>query len=350
MVASCCLLTAVESAFAQGTGFTYQGRLNDGANSANGDYDLRLTIYDALTGGSAVGGPLTNAPTSVSNGLFTVTLDFGPGVFSGADRWLEIGVRTNGSAAAYQTLSPRQQLTATPYAARAQTVTSVPDTALSANVPLLDGSPIFSTPLSATLLRVSSPGSGSQLRFGPTDDCSIGTDPVITGLLLRDPRGIRVLSPDTQQPPTLRFGPTDDCSIGIDPVITGLILRDPGGLRIAPANPVALPRLKFGPTDDCSIGIDPAFPGLIERDPIGFRLLGPNNQGCRLIFGPTMDCTVEVDPAGPQGLLLRDPKGIRVLSPSPTSPPTVRFGPTDRSEGTRLNSSHLKLSRMPSSA
>ena len=44
----------LSTAFAQGTAFTYQGRLNDGANPATGIYDLRFTIYDALTGGGAV--------------------------------------------------------------------------------------------------------------------------------------------------------------------------------------------------------------------------------------------------------------------------------------------------------
>jgi 3-isopropylmalate/(R)-2-methylmalate dehydratase small subunit len=51
----------------------------------------------------------------VTNGLFTVTLDFGAGVFTGASRWLEIGVRTNGGAS-FTVLSPRQPLTPTPYA------------------------------------------------------------------------------------------------------------------------------------------------------------------------------------------------------------------------------------------
>ena len=97
----------------QGTAFTYQGRLNDGAAPANGNYDLRFAICDSPSGGLIVGGPLTNAPTVVSNGLFTVTLDPGAGVFAGPARWLEIGVRTNGSASAYQTLGPRQPLTAT---------------------------------------------------------------------------------------------------------------------------------------------------------------------------------------------------------------------------------------------
>jgi len=116
--ASCCFFTAADSSIGQGAAFTYQGRLNDGAGPANGSYDLQFSVYDAATNGSQVGGVLTNAATSVSNGLFTVTLDFGAGVFSGADRWLEIGARTN-SGGAFATLSPRQQLTATPYATRA---------------------------------------------------------------------------------------------------------------------------------------------------------------------------------------------------------------------------------------
>jgi hypothetical protein len=65
-----------------------------------------------------VAGPLTNSLTAVSNGLFTVSLDFGAGVFAGADRWLEIGVRTNGGGA-FTMLTPRQALTPTPYAIHA---------------------------------------------------------------------------------------------------------------------------------------------------------------------------------------------------------------------------------------
>lgn len=112
-------------AFAQGTAFTFQGRLNDGNLPANGNYDLRFTLYDSPGSGLVVGGPLTNSSTAVSNGLFTVTLDPGANVFTGPARWLEIGVRTNGSASAYQTLSPRQPLTAAPYAVTAGNVTGV---------------------------------------------------------------------------------------------------------------------------------------------------------------------------------------------------------------------------------
>ncbi|HLP76658.1 MAG TPA: hypothetical protein VK327_07015, partial [Candidatus Paceibacterota bacterium] len=101
----------------QNAAFTYQGRLNDGANPANGIYDLRFAIYDAASAGAQHGVLLTNSATAISNGLFTVTLDFG-NQFPGADRWLEIAVRTNGGGA-FTTLAPRQALTPTPYAVHA---------------------------------------------------------------------------------------------------------------------------------------------------------------------------------------------------------------------------------------
>ena len=138
--------------FAQSTAFTYQGRLDDGAGPATGSYDLTFALYDAASGPAQVAGTLTNTATLVSNGLFTVTLDFG-NQFPGADRWLEIAVRTNG-AALFTTLDPRQRITAAPYAVTAGAVTgpvngvlitagSVPDSGLSANVALRSGGNTF---------------------------------------------------------------------------------------------------------------------------------------------------------------------------------------------------------------
>src|SRR2546423_8442086 len=116
------LLSAINyplSTSAQGTAFTYQGRLNDGNAPASGIYDLRFALYDAPTNGNPVGVAITNAPVPVSNGLFTVTLDFGPGFFDGNPRWLEVGVRSNGVNAGHMPLTPRQALNSTPYAVRA---------------------------------------------------------------------------------------------------------------------------------------------------------------------------------------------------------------------------------------
>jgi hypothetical protein len=108
---------------AQTSAFTYQGRLSDGGGAASGIYDLRFTIYDEMTGGNVAADPITRAATSVSNGLFTATLDFGSGVFDGTSRWLEVSVRTNGGGA-FTRLSPRQAMSSTPHAIFANTASN----------------------------------------------------------------------------------------------------------------------------------------------------------------------------------------------------------------------------------
>lgn len=113
------LLSSIGSAAPMGTAFTYQGHLTDGTNPANGSYEFRLALYNAVSGPAAVGEPLTNAVVGVTNGGFTLALDFGAGAFNGEARWLEIAVRTNGSAADFTLLSPRQALTPTPYSLHA---------------------------------------------------------------------------------------------------------------------------------------------------------------------------------------------------------------------------------------
>src|ERR1035438_3854054 len=109
------LNSQLSTASAQGTAFTYQGQLQNNGSPANGSYDLTFTLYSLKSGGIGVYGPLTNSTTGVTNGLFTTTLDFGSGVFNGASWFLQIGVRTNGGAS-FATLTPRQQVTPTPYA------------------------------------------------------------------------------------------------------------------------------------------------------------------------------------------------------------------------------------------
>jgi hypothetical protein len=108
---------SVDSSLAAvGTGFTYQGRLVDDGNPANGAYDLEFLLFDASAAGTQIGSTLTLEDVSVSDGLFTIELDFGTGAFGGGERWLEIGVRPGSSVGAFTTLSPRQELTPTPYA------------------------------------------------------------------------------------------------------------------------------------------------------------------------------------------------------------------------------------------
>lgn len=114
----CLTLCGVSAAWAQTTVFTYQGKLTDAGNPANANYDLEFKLFDALSGGTQQGTTQTRNPVTASAGVFTVTLDFGSNVFSGADRYLEIGVRPANSAIAYTVLAPRRAITATPYAMR----------------------------------------------------------------------------------------------------------------------------------------------------------------------------------------------------------------------------------------
>jgi hypothetical protein len=124
------------TALGQGTtAFTYQGRLNDGANPATGIYDLRFTLYDSV---GIVAGPVDRLATSTTNGLFTVTLDFGAGIFAGPARWMEIAAKTNG-VVTYVALSPRQPLTPTPYALYAAGASTAANATLASTATLAHG-------------------------------------------------------------------------------------------------------------------------------------------------------------------------------------------------------------------
>jgi hypothetical protein len=98
------------------TAFTYQGRLTDGGSPANGEYDFRFRLYDALSGGTTLTDTRYLGNVQVTDGLFSVQIDFGNDVFTGAARWLEIAVRPGDSTGSYTTLSPRHELTPAPYA------------------------------------------------------------------------------------------------------------------------------------------------------------------------------------------------------------------------------------------
>ncbi|PWU19962.1 MAG: hypothetical protein C5B50_05115 [Verrucomicrobia bacterium] len=111
-------LPQLSTCLAQGTAFTYQGRLSVGGSTTNGLYDFTFTLFGTNSGGSAIAGPVTNSAVGVTNGLFTTTIDFGA-AFPGAYQWLEIAARSN-LAGPFTTLAPRQALTPVPYAVFAE--------------------------------------------------------------------------------------------------------------------------------------------------------------------------------------------------------------------------------------
>jgi hypothetical protein len=92
------------------TSFTYQGRLTDGSGPVSGAVDMQFRLYDEASGDNPALGTQTIAAVAVTNGLFTVALDFGGTAFNGDRRWL--GISVNGDPE----LTPRVPLTAAPYA------------------------------------------------------------------------------------------------------------------------------------------------------------------------------------------------------------------------------------------
>jgi hypothetical protein len=99
-----------------GTAFTYQGHLIEANGPADGLHDFEFKVYDANFAGTQKGDTIDVNALDVVDGYFTVLLDFGGKVFDGDARWLEISVRQSGTGDPFTILSPRQELTLTPYA------------------------------------------------------------------------------------------------------------------------------------------------------------------------------------------------------------------------------------------
>src|ERR1035437_848703 len=166
LLALATLNAPLATAHAQGAAFTYQGRLNDGGSPANGtNYGMVFYLYDAPTNGNLLGNEGI-ASVTASNGLFTVPLSFESvfgNVFDGNPRWLEITVQTNGSG--FTTLSPRQQITPTPYAIMANSASNLLGTLPAAQIDgtVLNASLPDSPSFSGTVAATSFAGNGANV-------------------------------------------------------------------------------------------------------------------------------------------------------------------------------------------
>jgi len=123
-----------------GTAFTYQGRLIDNNVAADGEYGFQFRLFDGDTGGSQVGGDVSIGDVNVIDGYFTVELDFG-NVFTQEARWLEIGVKEGDSSGDFTTLSPRQKITAVPYA-MSTNISYGTTSVVTGNFHSMDGNPV----------------------------------------------------------------------------------------------------------------------------------------------------------------------------------------------------------------
>lgn len=106
---------SLSTLYSQGTAFTYQGRFTDGGVPSNGSVEFQCTLWDALSGGAQVAAATPSSTVvGVTNGLFTLSLDFGTAAFDGSDRYLQIEART--ALGPFTLLTPRQKVSPAPYA------------------------------------------------------------------------------------------------------------------------------------------------------------------------------------------------------------------------------------------
>ena len=83
----------------------------------NGICDFQFSLWDAATAGIRFGGIQEVLALPVTGGRFTTVLnDFCEFCFAYGGSWLEIAVRCPAGSGSYTALSPRQVLTAVPYA------------------------------------------------------------------------------------------------------------------------------------------------------------------------------------------------------------------------------------------
>lgn len=204
-------------AHAQGTAFTYQGRVNANGVPANGFYDFVFVLWNSSSGGSTLSGTDTFTAVGVTNGVFTISMDFGPGIFTGQSCWLEIAMRTNG-AAQMSVLSPRQPLTPTPYSVFAESSGGVNNASISAPQLNTSGAPVSGQVLefngtNLVWANAASGGSGSGWSLTGNSGTSFGTDFIgttdNTGLQLRvnNVQGLELYPTGSNTSPNLTVGP-----------------------------------------------------------------------------------------------------------------------------------------------
>lgn len=99
-----------------GTEFTFQGQLQAAGGSGVSTADFQCALFDSLNGGTQIGATEVKNNVALSNGNFTLTLEFGGSALNGDARFLQVSVRSPAGAGAFNTLSPRQVLSGTPYA------------------------------------------------------------------------------------------------------------------------------------------------------------------------------------------------------------------------------------------
>jgi hypothetical protein len=96
VIVLCSLLAISNSAPAQGTAFTYPGRLNAGGSPANGSYDIAFSLYAVNAGGVAIAGATGVTNSFTTSGGTLVIFSSGSGYSSVTNIWIGMSVFLDG--------------------------------------------------------------------------------------------------------------------------------------------------------------------------------------------------------------------------------------------------------------
>ncbi|MEQ1641888.1 MAG: tail fiber domain-containing protein [Pyrinomonadaceae bacterium] len=198
-IANIIFITAVLSAAVAGqtTEFTYQGQLQSSSTPGNGSFDFEFVLFDAASGGVAVTPVLPRSGVTVTNGIFSVILDFGIAGFLGPARYLEIRVREAGGGA-FTTLGPRQIVSSSPHSIRSITATTATNSLNLGGVAANQF--VVTTDPRMTNDRPPTPGSSNYIQNGGTPQTAafnisgVGTASTFNSLNHYLINGVRVVS------------------------------------------------------------------------------------------------------------------------------------------------------------
>jgi len=158
--------TALAGSTPAGTEFNYQGLLKSSGAAITDDVDIKARLFDSETDGTQIGTELELLNVPVTEGVFSIELDFGS-VFSGAERWLELEVKLSADLpAAYEILAPRQEIKPSPFSLFSLSTGLIPDGSLAGT---------YSQELQLTNVNNTVAGDGSGLTNLSASSISGGT-------------------------------------------------------------------------------------------------------------------------------------------------------------------------------
>ena len=251
---------------------------------ATGLYDFNFKLFDADTGGgqiSPAAGVSVNA-VGVTNGVFSVTLDFGA-AFNGEKRWLDMAVNTN-AARPLGALAPRQPVQAAPYALYALKAAQADTAAVASSVA---NAAVSSASLANSAVTGQKIANGTVVRSvnGLTDGLTIAAGTNITLGTAGNTLTISAVSGSCPCPPAWLLNGNS----GTDPNNNFLGTIDNQALTVRVNN---LPALRLIP--DASIRVNDLDPNLNIVEPqVSANLVGgytnnfvsPDNKGATIAGG-----------------------------------------------------------------